>query len=888
MAGPVTRADGRPDLHARIEQIERLHAQARDCIESYQPERAAALLDEADELAADLTDLPALDDTDIELRLEELRVRLVLARSWTVAERDGHGAGRQVLAAATDLALATGRRDLQTLCLCQGATMLGRSGDLVGSLELMHQAEIGLDLLPDVDQARLLVNRGTLGSHLMRLDDARRDLARAAELARATGSGTIEFMARHNQGYVEFLRGDLPSALSLMDEADDMPVEVSRSVARLDRARVLLEAGLLDEAAETLRQARDLAQADSGDQDLGEIELDLARARLLLGDATGSARVAARARRRFRARAAGAWRRTALLVELEATGTDRSRPRATARLADLLRSTAAEHGETHLTRRAALIAADAYLDLGDTASAQAAYRVARPLAGSGSLATRLHLRLVAARLADRPHRAGQALAAAADDLALAQQRASSLDLRTAYAVHSGRLATLDLDLGVASGSVVSLYTRIERWRAVSDRVPFVRPPRDEQAAGLLTQLRRLREDLRTAPSEAQAQLREDAAALERRIRSLDWARGSDSAATGDARPPRPIPYAAALAAVRDADVALVIYLPHAGNLYAAVLTPQGGRIEPVATLDEVGRLVPQVLADVEATTLPLHGAMRGAVEASLSAGVAALDAALLGRIGAVIDGATRGRRRRAGGSGMDRLVVVPCRIVESVPWGMLPSRRGRATTVARTVTGWAAAQQVGPLHRPRVLAIAGPELQHADAEVAAIGASWSAVAGTDARVVAGSAATLDAVAEALVGGDLIHIAAHGRHQHQSPLFSTLRLADGLAFAHELPAAGVAASHVVLSACEVGRATIRPGDESLGLAAVLLSLGVRTVVAAASRVPDDVAAEAMTAYHRRLVAGVDAAQALADATADLPPTARAFTCFGGPWRAETAR
>jgi tetratricopeptide (TPR) repeat protein len=831
------------------------------------------------------------DDID---RLEELRVRLVLTRSWTIAERDGHGAGRLVLAEATDLARALQRRDLVTLCLSQGATMLGRSGDLAGSLDLMHRAEVGLDTLPAVDQARLLVNRGTLGSHLMRLDDARRDLARAAELARAIGSGTIEFMARHNQGYVEFLRGDLPSALTLMDAADDMHVEVSRTVAQLDRARVLLEAGLLTEAAETLRQARDLAQADAGgDQDLGEIELDLARARLLLGDAAGSARVAARARRRFRARASGGWRRTALLVELEAAGADRSRPQATARLADLLRQAAHAHGETHLTQRAALIAADAYLDLGDTGRAHAAYRIARPLVGSGSLATRLHLRLVAARLADRPHRAGQALAAAADDLALAQQRASSLDLRTAFAVHSGRLAALDLDLGVASGSVVSLYTRSERWRAVSDRVPFVRPPRDEQAAGLLTRLRRLREDLRSAPAEAQAGLREDAAALERRIRSLDWARGCESAATGDARPPRPIPYAEALAAVRQADVTLATYLPHAGHLYAVVLTPRGGRIERLVAMSEVQRLVQRVRADVEAATLPGLGPMRAAVEASLGAGLRALDAALLAPLA---DRTARGPGRSgrggsvSGGSGgrraaylMERLVVVPSNALVAVPWGMLPSRHGRPTTVARTVTGWAAAAASGPVRAPRVLAIAGPELDHADREVAAVGRAWAGHAGAHARVVVGPAATLDAVAGALMEQDLVHIAAHGRHHHQSPLFSTLRLADGSTFAHELPAVGVGASHVVLSACEVGRATIRPGDESLGLTAVLLSLGVGTVVAAVSRIPDDLAAETMTTYHQRLATGVEAAQALAEATADLPLAAGAFTCFGGPWR-----
>jgi len=88
--------------------------------------------------------------------------------------------------------------------------------------------------------------------------------------------------------------------------------------------------------------------------------------------------------------------------------------------------------------------------------------------------------------------------------------------------------------------------------------------------------------------------------------------------------------------------------------------------------------------------------------------------------------------------------------------------------------------------------------------------------------------------------------------------------------------------VVLSACELGRATIRPGDEALGLTSVLLRLGTRSVVSGVARVHDHVAADVMTRYHRDLAKGVDSAQALADACAvekDLPAP---FVCFGAAW------
>jgi len=845
-----------------VTEAESLRRQAVSAIEGYQPDLAATLLGQAWEL---LEGLPracaALPEAC------ETRARVRLAQSWTTFEREGQAAASPVLADALDLARAQDRLDLVALCLMQGATMSGRSGDLPGALALMRQAEAGLTLLPPPDQVRLVLNRGLIAAQLGQLDDARDDLARAADLAASAEAPGMEFMARHNRGYVEYLRGDLPAALSLMASADAMDVAVSRSVSLLDQARVLLEAGLLDEAADSLRRARDLASAEGGGQDLGEIELDLARTMLLLGDPQGSAELAGQARRRFHDRAAAPWRRRAQLVELEAGSAARDNPERTARLAAALADAASRHGENHVCRRARLIEADARLDLGEVEAARAAYTLARPLLTSASLPTRLHLRLVAARLAaaepgSPTRRATRHLAEAADDLARTQRRASSLDLRTALAIHSNRLALLDLGMGVDQGSAASLFARAERWRAVSDRVPLVRPPRDARAADLLTQLRRTREDLRGAPAEAQLELRSAASELERRIRSLDWARGGSG--TPDWRPTRPVSYSAALAAVRAAESTLVSYVPHGPDLYAVCLTARGGRVLRVAGLAEATSATRRLRADIEAASLPSLGPMHAAVEASLASQLAELDRLLIGPI--------------TGRAPVDRLIVVPSRALSSLPWGMLPSRRGRPTTVARTASAWVGAQALGPMRAPRVLAIAGPDLQHADGEAAAVAAIWGGA------LVPAAEARLGAVVDALADRDVVHIAAHGRHRHQSPLFSTLRLADGPAFAYELPDAGVTASHIVLSACEVGRGTVRAGDETLGLAAVLLSMGVRTVVAAVTRIPDELAAGAMTAYHRLLVTGTDSATALAQATAELPTVARAFTCFGADWRA----
>ena len=67
-----------------------------------------------------------------------------------------------------------------------------------------------------------------------------------------SGGREQEFMARHNAGYAAYLRGDIPRSLAGMAEADRLEADVFRAPSRLDRVRVLLEAGLVREAIETL------------------------------------------------------------------------------------------------------------------------------------------------------------------------------------------------------------------------------------------------------------------------------------------------------------------------------------------------------------------------------------------------------------------------------------------------------------------------------------------------------------------------------------------------------------------------------------------------------------------------------------------------------------
>jgi CHAT domain-containing protein len=227
------------------------------------------------------------------------------------------------------------------------------------------------------------------------------------------------------------------------------------------------------------------------------------------------------------------------------------------------------------------------------------------------------------------------------------------------------------------------------------------------------------------------------------------------------------------------------------------------------------------------------------------------------------------------------LVVVPTDPLHALPWSVLPSCRGRPVSVAPSASLWQAADGRPAPAAGRTVLAAGPDLVHAELEVKEL-----AELHPGATVLTGEQARVSDVLTAMAGAQLVHLAAHGRFRADNPQFSALDLADGPLTGHDverLPQAPVCA---VLSACETGTTAVLAGGELLGLAASLLSIGVRTVVAPVLQVPDAESAPLMVELHRGLRAGrpvsaalaaaVDRAAAGSDADA---ATGAAFVCVG---------
>jgi CHAT domain-containing protein len=183
-----------------------------------------------------------------------------------------------------------------------------------------------------------------------------------------------------------------------------------------------------------------------------------------------------------------------------------------------------------------------------------------------------------------------------------------------------------------------------------------------------------------------------------------------------------------------------------------------------------------------------------------------------------------------------------------------------------------------PVAKGGLVLVAGAAPAQATPEVVAIGEGYP-----DATVLTGARANVAGVLAALDGAASAHLATHGEFRADNPLFSHLRLVDGALTVYDLSALRRPPGLLTLSACDSGLSAVHPGDELQGLAAALLGLGTRTVVASLGPVDDEATRQLMVGFYDRLRAGAAPAAALAAAQSSLDPayatTGGSFVCLG---------
>ena len=184
------------------------------------------------------------------------------------------------------------------------------------------------------------------------------------------------------------------------------------------------------------------------------------------------------------------------------------------------------------------------------------------------------------------------------------------------------------------------------------------------------------------------------------------------------------------------------------------------------------------------------------------------------------------------------VVISPSSRLQGTPWALAPSLAGRPLSSTPSARMWLRARTARAASQTRSF-IVGPGLASGGGEVPRLAAADPA-----ASVLRGDASTVDAALAVLDGAQLVHIAAHGHFREDSPLFSSLALADGPLMVYDLERLARPPHRVVLSACEAGVMKPVGGDELLGLAAALLSMGSAGVVSGLVQVNDAATVEVM--------------------------------------------
>ncbi len=800
--------------------------------------------------------------------------------------------------ALLDEAMSTSPTALPMVQASRGV-LLARTGRLP---EALAELDAGVEGLlasgrPSANLVRALLWRGLLHLSEARLELAQADCEVVARLGRDAGMDAAVAVATHNLGLIRYVSGDLPGALHEMVVADEVSADVRAGIRALDRARVLRDAGLLVEAREFADRAERVFAAERAKVDLADSLLVQAEIDIVARQARTARAAARRAARNY---ALAGYQRGVLAArvmearaEAIVRGGIRPIPRLQARrdaaLADVLADDLMLAGQQEDARAVRLLQAEALLESGDLPAAALAAGTASALgAGNGPcnrarrvpmIATELHTQVVAARLdlARGDRSSGLAhIRRGLDDLAAFQARFGSQDLQSASAIHGLELTRLGLRTALQTTSPAAILQWLERSRAASTRLAAVRPSVDGALAKELSKLRMAsyRQRMALLAGTPDPDLEDEVNTLRRRVRSRSWGAGGTGAVN------RPLSLAAAQRRLAAGGHRVSVVAPFRGNgqFHVLVITRASARYIGLGPDFGLEPLLDRMIGDLNVLAdhriLP---ALRRVATISLRSGLDTVARFIVDPLLPFVDDGP--------------VVVAAAGSAAIVPWALLPGLSGRAVSVSPSVT--AAVTTIGDtthVHRRGVLAVAGPEVPHASREVESVAAAYRTVTQEDAGPVAGSAtalltgaaATGRAVLDAMPAGGLLHIAAHGHHEPDNPLFSGVLLADGLLYGYDVAPNPAIPAQVVLSSCDVGRTDDRPGSEPLGLVAALLRSGVSTVIAGTSRVSDEVAATVMAGYHLRLSVGQSPANALAGAIKDLAgddSDPAPFTCFG---------
>ncbi|TQN32270.1 CHAT domain-containing protein [Haloactinospora alba] len=729
-------------------------------------------------------------------------------------------------------------RALVPLHLGVAAAQRGRFGSALAGFDTALGEMAGAD---EQLLCGLLSNRGLALMYSERFGEARHDLERARSIAEERTLTYLHGVTVQNLGCLAVRNGDVPGALSLFAEAAPLVPAARQAALWLDRTDALLTAGMTGQAEHALTEVqRLLPPRGASTSDLTAFSLLRAKIHLARGASEEAGRHAQRVRRWFPSDSM--WARLGALLEWAArNGTSHSHAlgpvaeeaaRGTGirnnRKAPRPRSRARPHSSVPDVRTGAASAALARCvpttPLGPLSVAVPNQRHTDAL---GALALGEHER-ARSELLRRPAD-GQPAVAVHHVEAIAQTR-----------THSQEIASAGAEIAMADGDAAAALEWVEH-----SRTPGIRPSpcRDREWGGLLERCRSEYTRADDGEGTAPEQLRSTTA----RLGIAQWH-------SGCARPSAPPRTVAPLPQEFRRHLRDRVFLcyAHVGGAPVA-FTFSNGRsgIHELAPRGEIEDAVAKLVSAARFNAV-FPG---GAAQRDLTRAAQRVEHALLRPVAAAV--------------GDRPLVIAPAAYAQSLPWGLLPSLRGRDITVVPSGRSWLESLDHCRGARGTALLAAGAGIGGGETEVRSLRRLYPG-----ARVLTGKDATVRTLLEELGGADVAHVAAHGWTPASAPMLSGLSMADGPVFAYDLERLPRVPNLCVLSSCWLGRSVPSDTGSPLGLSSALLALGSATVVAGVLPVRDHDITPAMTRMHGAIHAGATPSRAVADHLADA-----GFVCFG---------
>ena len=727
------------------------------------------------------------------------------------------------------------------------------AADLAGALAILDRSD------DEIWRARALNLEGLTRIGLGDLSAARRAFAESLAIFTLLELPLDAAIGVQNEGWVAFLEGDLPRALERYAQASERfdALGVTSVDLVYDQCSAYLAGGLARDALAVVERAlvaRPLVELEQAD-----LLLAMASAAIAASDPTRARTAADAARRLFRRQGRDRHWIRAELFAIWARSEVTDRPAGLLARIDGLVGAARESGAPELPQALLLGARVGSRVRGPRAEHLVDHWLeeASGFRDASAGTTRALGWLAQALRREGAGEVGGVLRACERGLAALDEHHATLgspELRAVSSSHGAALAELGTRTALASGDARRLLRWSERWRATTLALPSATTGHDVATASDLAALRAQHQRLAEARVEGAPtdRLQARATRLEQAVRQrMLHARGSGR--TADA-----LDVADLLDALAEDDTVLVELTEVDGELHTLVAGRGRVRHLPVGDAADANKALDFAL-------FSLRQAARGR-RAQLDVAGVRLQRALLG---SALDHL-----------GDSRVVMSGTSALQGVPWGLVPALSALPVTSTPSARLWLRARSARPADGDRRVMVVGPGLGSGGAEV-------PAVAAQDPRAVVldGEAATVAASLAALDGAALAHVAAHGHFREDSPLFSSLTLADGPLLVHDLQGLRRPPHRVVLSACESGVMAPVGDQELLGLAAALLSMGTAGVVSSLAEVDDAATVEVMVALHASLRAGgglgeaLLAARSMAAGDPVLTATAASFTVIG---------